>query len=98
MQIRYSDPGRDYPSNWVLQMVSSFRHMVGVSYESYESELLNLFVALDRNRGSGGSITPNRSGAKLMRELKGLKSNINYDGGEVSYRRTRKGGRATVGG
>ncbi|KAB1216497.1 hypothetical protein CJ030_MR4G023090 [Morella rubra] len=97
LQIRYSDFGRGEPSNWVLHMVSSFSHMVGVSCEGYQSELLDLFVALERDRGSVGTITPHRSGGKMMRELKGLKSSINYDGGDVSSRRNRKCGRANLG-
>lgn len=68
--------------------------MVGVSCEGYESELMDLFVALERDRGSFGNKTPSRLGGKMMRELKGLKSSINYDGVDFSSKQGRKGGRA----
>ena len=96
LQIQFPDYGRGDLSTWVLRMVSSFRHMVGISCEGYESELLDLFVALERDRGSVGSLSPTRSGGKMMRELKGLKSSINYDGGDASSRRNSKGGRAPL--
>lgn len=32
-------------------MVKSFRHIVGVSCEGHECDLLNLFVALEKERG-----------------------------------------------
>lgn len=61
-------------------MVSSFRHMVNVSYKGHAEELMDLFEPLERDRVQFCGKSPSRSGGKMMRELKGLESNINYDG------------------
>ncbi|KAB1211177.1 HEAT repeat-containing protein 5B [Morella rubra] len=100
LQIRFlvseegegSDPFE--PSRWVIKMVSSFRNMVGVSCEGYENEMMNLFEALERDRIQVNRKTPSRSGGKMLRELKGLESTINYNGSVSTSRRGRRGGRA----
>lgn len=66
------------PSKWVLEMVSSFRHLVGVSCVRYEPDLIKLFAALKMERSSG-SKSPGKSESKMIRELKSLKSSVNYD-------------------
>ncbi|KAB1205831.1 hypothetical protein CJ030_MR7G027984 [Morella rubra] len=101
--LRIMHPGVDgcvgkgsvYLSSWVLEMVSSFRHLVGVSCIGYESELLNLFAALELERGSG-SKSSGRSGGKLLRELKSLECSVNYNGSASGSRKNRKARRALV--
>jgi hypothetical protein len=39
------------PSNWVLQKIQEFSRMVGVSCNGHERELMDLFEALETNRG-----------------------------------------------
>lgn len=56
-------------SDWVLGMISSFRHLVGLSCDGYEKKADSSFC--------GSSKTPSRSGGKFLRELKGLKSSVN---------------------
>jgi hypothetical protein len=82
--------GSTIPSTWVLEMVTSFRHLVGVSCDGYEDDLMHLFAALEVERGKG------KSGGKLLRELKSLESSVNYDGSSSGSRRSRKVGRALV--
>lgn len=43
---RFFGRGLAEPSSWVLEMFS-FRHLVGVSCDGYESNLMNLFAALE---------------------------------------------------
>lgn len=83
------------PSKWVLEMVSSFRHLVRVSYVGYEPDLMKLFAALEMERSSG-SKSLGRSESKMIRELKSLKCSVNYDGSASSSKRSRKAGRALV--
>ncbi|KAB1227098.1 hypothetical protein CJ030_MR1G028219 [Morella rubra] len=80
-------------SDWVLGMVSSFRHMVGLSCEGHEADLEDLFEALEKERGNWCPKTPCKTGSKLTRELKGLKSAINYEGKTYVSRKNRKDGR-----
>lgn len=82
-------------STWVSEMVLSFRHLVGVSCDEYEADLMKLFTALEMERGMG-SKTPGRSGGKLVRELKSLECSVKYDGSTSGSRRGRKVGRALV--
>lgn len=50
--------GLGAPSNWVLKIVSFFRHLVGVLCDGHENNLLKLFAALKKERdlciGSSG--------------------------------------------
>lgn len=92
---RFVGKGSANPSSWVSEMASSFRHLVGVSCDGYEFDLLNLFAALEMERGSGNK-SPGRSGGKLFRELKSLECSVNYDGNASSSRKTRKVGRTLV--
>lgn len=81
------------PSRWVLRMVNSFRHLVGVSYEGYEQKLVDLFKALEMDRARVCRQSFCKSGGKMVRELKGLVSTINYEGQASSTsKRNRKGG------
>lgn len=54
---------------------------------------MNIFEALERDRVQVSKKTPSRSGGKMLRELKGLESNINYDGYVYASRKGKKGGR-----
>ena len=56
------DIGNVRMSDWVLEMVSSFRHMVGLSCMGREKELMNLFSALEKDRQRISSMSPCRSG------------------------------------
>ncbi|KAB1220556.1 hypothetical protein CJ030_MR3G015809 [Morella rubra] len=67
----------------------SSRHLVRVSCTGYETDLLNLFVALEMERGLG-SKSLGRSGGKLLRELKSLECSVNYNGNASGSRRSRK--------
>ena len=77
------------PSNWVSQMMKIFCNMVGFPIVKHEVQCLALFRLLEQEClkvMDGGE--PKRSvnpGSRGLRELKGLISNINYDG--VSSRR-----------
>lgn len=73
--------------------ISSFRHFVRVSCEGHDFELLNLFAALEKERGQSGGKSVARSGGKMVRELKALKSSVNYDANVSSSRRSKKLGR-----
>lgn len=84
------------PSNWVLKMVSSIRHMVGVSCKGYEKELMDLFAALEKDRISLLTMTPSRLGGKMLKELKGLESIVNYDGNVSVSTKSRYMGWALV--
>ena len=82
------------PLNWVFQMMKNFCNMVGFPIMKHEAQFLALFHLLERECLKvidGGE--PKRSvnpGSRGLRELKGLISNINYNG--VSSRRSiRKG-------
>ncbi|KAB1203635.1 hypothetical protein CJ030_MR8G000648 [Morella rubra] len=75
-------------SNWVLEMVSSFRNMVGLSCNGHESELMALLAALKKDRERSGLVTPSKSRGKFLTELKGLKSSVNYDGKKYVSRKS----------
>lgn len=83
------------PSFWVLEMLSSIRHLVGVSCDGHEEDLVTLFAALEKEKALG-SRPLGRSGGKMIRELKSLECSVNYDGSASSSRRSRKVGRALV--
>jgi hypothetical protein len=82
-------------SDWVLDMVPSFRHLVGVSCEGHEKELRELFVALEKDRVQSSLKKPAKSGKKLVRELKGLNSSVNYEGSSIA-RKNKNEGRALL--
>lgn len=82
--------------DWVLEMVSLVRHMVGLSYVGREDELMKLFIALEKERMRIPPMSPSRSGGKLMRELKALKSSVNYDGKMTTSRKSRCEGRTLI--
>jgi hypothetical protein len=70
-------------SDLVVQEVMSFCHVVGMSYEGFEDELLALLTAIEasRNQYSLASSTSSLSKSmnKMHRELKMLACSINYD-------------------
>ncbi|KAB1222452.1 Ribulose-1,5 bisphosphate carboxylase/oxygenase large subunit N-methyltransferase, chloroplastic [Morella rubra] len=78
--------GSGVTSSWVLDMVASFRQLVGVSCEGHEADLVQLFAAFEKERGTGGN-TDVRSGGKLVRELKALESSVNYETNVYSSRK-----------
>lgn len=80
-------------SNWVLGMVFSFRHMVGLSCEGHEEELLALFTALEKECCPK---MPCKSEGKLTKELKGLKFTINCDRKTYVSRKNRKDERESI--
>ncbi|KAB1224133.1 hypothetical protein CJ030_MR2G024431 [Morella rubra] len=82
-------------SFWVLEMLYFFRHLVAVSCDGHEEDLLTLFAALEKEKELG-SRPLGRSGGKMIRELKYLECSVNYDGSASSSRRSRKVGRALV--
>lgn len=51
-------------SEWVLSMVTSFRHLVGVSSEGHEEELMTLFATLEMERNHSCSKTPSKSSSR----------------------------------
>jgi hypothetical protein len=64
-------------SDWVLQLVKVFSHLVGLSCDGYEGKLSALFediIASNSGKVSGSSP---RAGKKGMRELNNLFSSIN---------------------
>lgn len=69
---------------------------MGVSCDGYEKEFTDLFVALEKDRSHISTKTPRRSSGKMVRELKGLESSVNYDGKVAVSRKNRSKGRALV--
>lgn len=86
------DSVKSEPSRWVLRMVNSFRHLVGVYCEGYEQKLMDLFKALKMESARVCRQSLCKSGGKMVRELKGLVSTINYEGQASTSKRNRKGG------
>lgn len=70
---RYENQRSKGASGWVLDMVSTFKHMVGVSCEGYKDDLMSLFAALERDRGQCSLKTPCKKGGKLEREFEGFR-------------------------
>lgn len=77
-------------------MVSSVRHLVGVSCEGHEEDLRALFVSLERDRVQSSSKKSRKSGGKLIRELKGLNSSVNYEGSSSIARKSKNKGQAVL--
>jgi hypothetical protein len=68
--------------DWVLERVKRLCHVWGMSYEGYEVEMEKLFRKIEGNRGKMHNpvVSPVKSSSKGKREIRGLKSTINYDG------------------
>jgi hypothetical protein len=73
---------------WVLDMVSSVGNMVGLSCGGQEDKLRDLFAALEWDRVQPCSKKSRKSKGKMIRELQGLKSSVNYDGAPSIVRKT----------
>jgi hypothetical protein len=66
-------------SDWVLQLVMVFSHLVGLSCDGFEGKLLALFediIASNSGKVLGSSTRVSKKGT---RELNNLFSSINYD-------------------
>ena len=79
-QVTESGP----PSNWVSQLMKNFCNMVGFPIVKHEAQCLALFPLLEQEClkviDVGVPKCPANSGSRGLRELKGLISNVNYDG------------------
>ena len=79
-QVTESGP----PSNWVSQLMKNFCNMVGFPIVKHEAQCLALFPLLEQEClkviDVGVPKRPANSGSRGLRELKGLISNVNYDG------------------
>lgn len=73
-----------------------FRHLVGVSCEGHEEELMSLLASLEEERNQCGTKTHSKSEGKFLRELKGLKSSVNYEGKTYVSRKSKKAGRDSL--
>lgn len=69
---------------------------MGLSCAGHETELMKLFIALEKERMRIPSVSSLRLGGKLMRELKGLETSVNYDGKMGTSRTSSCGGRALL--
>jgi hypothetical protein len=72
---------------WVVERVKGFCHVVGLSLEGHEEEMLALFRATEADRKTKASHTengivvePTPTSTKGKRELQRLACSINYDG------------------
>jgi len=82
--------------DWVVVRVIFFCHVVGLSCEGFENQLMALFAAIEASRPQSdvGSLPDlsGKSGNRGNRELKRLVCSVNYDGkGGQSHRVTWKG-------
>ena len=72
------------PSNWVSQLMKNFCNLVGFPIVKHEAQCLALFRLLEQECLKvievGVPKRPANSGSRGLRELKGLISNVNYDG------------------
>nr|POF16722.1 hypothetical protein CFP56_71158 [Quercus suber] len=88
------------PSNWVSQTMKNLCNMVGFPIVKHEAQCYALFRLLEQEClkvvDGGVSKRPINSGSLGIRELKGLISNINYDG--VSSRNRSRVSSTSVGG
>ena len=87
-------------SSWVSQLMKDFCNMVGFSIVKHEVQCLALFRLLEQEClkviDDGVPKQPTNSGSRGLRELKGLISNVNYDG--VSSRSRSRAPSNVVGG
>lgn len=71
-------------SNWVFHKLVEFDQFLGLLYEGFEAEIMELFKSIELRRklnaGQEGSRTD--GGKCPIKELKKLESNINYDRNE----------------
>ena len=72
------------PSNWVSQLMKNFCNLVGFPIVKHEAQCLALFRLLEQEFLKvievGVPKCPANSRSRGLRELKGLISNVNYDG------------------
>jgi len=83
-------------SNWVVDRVNFSRHVVGLSCEGFEDQLMALFTTIEASRPQSGvgSVTDlsGKFGNRGNHELKRLVCSVNYDvKGGKSHRVTGKG-------
>jgi hypothetical protein len=71
-------------SNWVLQKVKDFRHIMGSSCEGFEEELKALPTTIETSRYHEGSASSCKLVNRGNRELKRLSCSIDYDSGGSS--------------
>jgi hypothetical protein len=88
-------------SDWVVQKAKSFCHIVGLSCEGFEGELLALLTAIEVSRTQNGTTSPfsplTKSRNRRHRELTRLACTVNYDGkGDQSNRGKRQGKGSSV--
>lgn len=78
-------------SSWVLETMDEVSHFLGVSFEGVEKQAWELFIEL----GKRGSIRGlKRKGMRLKREVRNLRSGVNYDkGGQGRGGGGHRGGR-----
>ena len=71
-------------SSWVSQLMKDFCNMVGFTIVKHEAQCLALFRLLEQEClkviDVGVPKQPTNSGSRGFRELKGLISNVNYEG------------------
>ena len=71
-------------SNWVSQLMKKFCNMVGFPIVKHEAQCLALFRLLEQEClkviDVGMPKRPANTGSRGLRELKGLISNVNYEG------------------
>jgi hypothetical protein len=82
-------------SDWVLERISGFCKVVGISCPGLEEKMMELFNGIEAQRFSDRVRQNNNSstmGNRGHREVKRLECSVNYDGkGGQSSRLTRKG-------
>jgi len=70
-------------SDWVVQTIKSFHHVVGVSCEGFKGDMMTLLKAIEASRtqnGTASSSNPlSRSVNRRQQELKRLDCSMNYD-------------------
>jgi hypothetical protein len=81
----------------VVQKAKSFHHIVGLSCEAFDEDLLALHSAIEASKTQNGPASPSSPISKSWniryRELKRLACFVNYDskGGQSSRGKTREG-------
>ena len=77
-------------SRWVSQLMKDFCNMVGFPIVKHEAQCLALFRLLEQEClkviDVGVPKQPTNLGSRGFRELKGLISNVNYEGGSSRSR------------
>jgi len=67
------------PLDWVLQIVEQILHIVGLSCEGFEEELVALFAAIEAGQSKQALTSCSIFGKKSSRESRWLVCSINYD-------------------